>query len=172
MNGWRNFKFFALYAFLPKEWQTQPWTLQLSSLNFGLALLTIVMGLNAISGHWFGTGAGSRCGSFSPVKCSRLLLPCLPYHTCWWYPQLPSANLEGMQWGLRHQQWLCLGCPSEYLLRNPGWVHPYVAHDIWWITPVSKTDVDAFFCKKKKKPNKVKRYFILKTKQKYPKYHS
>lgn len=140
---------------------------QFGALNFGLTLLTIETGPKAISGHWFTIGAGSRCGSFGPVKCSQLLLPYLPYRTCWWCPQLSSADLEGMQWGLRHQQRLCLGCPSQHLLRNPGWAHPCVAHDIWWITPVSETDVDAFF-----KEHKVKRYFILKTKQKKPKYHS
>lgn len=88
---------------------------QFSSLNFGLAFLTTEMGPNAISEHPFSPGAGSRCASLGSVKGSQLSLPHLPYHTYWWYPQPSSADLEGMQWGLQHQQWLCLGCPEHFL---------------------------------------------------------
>lgn len=45
---------------------------QFSSLNFGLAILTIEMGPNAISEHRFSPGAGSSCGSLGSVKGSQL----------------------------------------------------------------------------------------------------
>lgn len=161
MNGCRSLNFFCFICFSAKgvaHPAIKPHKPQFSPLNFGHTLLTIEMrpdAICAISGHWLTTGAGSRCGIFSSVKHSQLLLPYLPYHTRWQYPQLSSADLEE---GLQHQQQLCLSYPSEHLPQNPGWVYPSIVHDIWWIKPVSETDVDVF------KNKEVKRYFIFKTK--------